>query len=84
MKVSNSEQVFREEFMHLTLRLECITENNNIALIARVLVDQALFLTASIEGAAPDELDIEDYINATDKVTKLLNDIELMVQKGLH
>ena len=84
MKVSNSEQVFREEFMQLMFKLECITENNNIALIARVLVDQALFLTASIEGAAPDELDIEDYINATDKVTKLLNDIELMVQKGLH
>ena len=84
MKVTNSEQVFREEFMQLMFKLEGITENNNLAVVARVLVDQALFLTVSIEGSAPDEFDIDDYIDATAKVSNLLDDIEQMVQKGCH
>jgi len=84
MKANNSEQVFREEFMQLMFRLEGITENNNLALVARVLVDQALFLTASIDGSTPDEFDIDDYIDATEKVSILLDDIERMVQEGTH
>ena len=84
MKATNSEQVFREEFMQLMFRLEGITENNNLALVARVLVDQALFLTASIDGSTPDEFDIDDYIDATEKVSNLLDDIERMVQEGTH
>ena len=84
MKNSNTENelhqkdILRDEMMLLRLRLDII---NDTPIVVKLLIDLAL----KIENNSNEyDLDIQDYLDATELVHKWIDDHESMLSSAVH